>query len=580
MFIRRVTSSDARFKTVDFRNGLNIIVADRTETSVQGDSRNSVGKTSLVKVLRYLLGGNLPTEFKAPDLANHKFIATMDLPATQEGTVDQAVVTRPVKPQNRVTVSGWSALTKDTISNEDWRSLLARHLFRLDESVTRPTTGQLWGQLIRTYLGPPTKTHQAEADWETGVRIGHLLGLSASVLAESEEVVRLANQSDALRKAASSGAIRHLDLDEAQARSELAAARRQMIRTKNSLAGFRVDEQYGEHQERADHLTGLIQTLNTEGLSLQRRRRELEEALREEVDLAGEDALKERLAQAYSEVGLLLPELVEHRYEEVADFHRSVVSNRRAFLDQEKQTVESRLAEIEIERADLDEERSTILELLRETVALDTFLSAQQDVARLEVEVGDLERKLEMAASVQQLGDKVKVRTAEVTAAIRSELRERTSHLEEPISLFSELGAEIYTDREASLLLEPGDNGSLRVRPHISGDASTGVRNVETFILDMVCITTALRAGRAPGLLVHDSHLFDAIDGRQIASCLNIGARLADELNFQYIVTLNSDTLDLVESQSDGAFDAAPYILETRLTDATEEGGLFGFRFD
>lgn len=580
MFIRRVASSDARFKTVNFRNGLNIIVADRTDASVQGDSRNSVGKTSLVKVLRYLLGGSLPTEFKAPDLANHKFMATMDLPATGQGAVNQAVVTRSVKPQNRVTVSGWSALTEGDISNDYWRALLARHLFGLDENVTRPTTGQLWGQLIRTYLGQPAKTHQAEADWETGVRIGHLLGLSASVLSESEEVLKLANQSDALRNAASVGAIQHLDLDEAQARSQLAAARRQMNRTKESLAGFRVDEQYSEHQERADRLTGLIRTLNTEGLGLQRRLRELEEALRDEVDRAGEEALKERLARAYSEVGILLPEMVEHRYEEVAEFHRSVVSNRRAFLDQERRTVESRLAEIESERSQLDEERSTVLRLLRETVALDTFLSAQQDVARLEVDVGDLERKLEMAASVQQLGDRVKVRTAEVTTAIRSELRERSSHLEEPISLFSELGAEIYTDREASLILEPGDRGSLRVRPRISGDASTGVRNVETFILDMVCITTAIRAGRAPALLVHDSHLFDAIDGRQVASCLNIGARLADELKFQYIVTMNSDTLDLVESQSGGAFDAEPYILETRLTDATEDGGLFGFRFD
>lgn len=580
MFIRRVSSLDPRFKTVSFRNGLNILVADRTETSDQGDSRNSVGKTSFVKILRYLLGGNLPQELQTPVLEGHAFTATLDLPATNPTHVNRVTLTRPLKPQNRVTLSGWSVPTEHEISNDEWRALQLKYLFGLDQSARRPTTGQLWGQLIRTYFDRPAKTHQAEADWETGVRIGHFLGLSASVLAESEEVVKLAKQNSALRKAASAGAIPHLDLDEAQARTRLAEARRQMNRTKEALAGFRVDRQYREHQQRADQLTALIATLNAEGLGLERRRRELADTLRDEVDAAGENALQERLAQAYAEVGLLLPDRVQRRFEEVAEFHQSVVRNRRAFLDQERRAVESRLAEIETERTELDEERSAILRLLRETVALDTFLSAQADVARLEVEVGDLERRLEMAASVQQLADKVKVRAAEVTTSVRSELRERTPHLEEPISRFSELGAEIYTDREASLLLEPGENGSLRVRPRISGDASTGVRNVETFILDMVCITTALQAGRAPGLLVHDSHLFDAIDGRQVASCLNIGARLADELNFQYIVTLNSDTLNLVESQSDGAFDADPYILETRLTDATDDGGLFGFRFD
>ncbi|MGC8020846.1 DUF2326 domain-containing protein, partial [Salmonella enterica] len=63
------------------------------------------------------------------------------------------------------------------------------------------------------------------------------------------------------------------------------------------------------------------------------------------------------------------------------------------------------------------------------------------------------------------------------------------------------------------------------------------------FMLDIVSVVSAIKAGRAPGLLVHDSHLFDSIDGRQIASCLNIGSRLAEEHGFQYIVTLNSDSL-------------------------------------
>jgi uncharacterized protein YydD (DUF2326 family) len=65
-----------------------------------------------------------------------------------------------------------------------------------------------------------------------------------------------------------------------------------------------------------------------------------------------------------------------------------------------------------------------------------------------------------------------------------------------------------------------------------------------------------------------------------LVSCLNLGARLAEEHGFQYIVALNSDFLDSVEAQSDGAFDPGPYILDQRLTDETNTGGLFGFRFD
>ena len=103
-------------------------------------------------------------------------------------------------------------------------------------------------------------------------------------------------------------------------------------------------------------------------------------------------------------------------------------------------------------------------------------------------------------------------------------------------------------------------------------------RGVETFLLDMVSIGTALPLGRAPGLLVHDSHLFDAVDHRQVASCLNIGARLAAEAGFQYVVTMNSDVLASVESE--GGFERSEYVVPVSLMDANEDGGLFGFRFD
>ena len=41
--------------------------------------------------------------------------------------------------------------------------------------------------------------------------------------------------------------------------------------------------------------------------------------------------------------------------------------------------------------------------------------------------------------------------------------------------------------------------------------------------------------------MIHDSHLFDGVDGRQVISALKIGAETAEELGFQYIVTMNED---------------------------------------
>jgi uncharacterized protein YydD (DUF2326 family) len=573
-------SSDSRFKSLEFTSGLNILVADRTESSAQGDSRNSVGKTSFIKILRYVMGGDLPPEFKTSELAGHSFYVRLSLPSPDGTAEEEVTVTRPVSPTTRVQISGWSVVTeRQPIPVEEWRALQAQHLFHIPDDAARPTPGQLWGQLVRTFFGTPTKVYQVEADWESGVRIGHLLGLSPEILAKSGELDQLTKQGKAIRKAVKEGALTHLTLDEPKLRAQLANFRRQRDRAQESLSIFKVDEQYADHQREADGLTASIQRLNDEGLALQRRSRELETALRDEIDPAEDAALKAKLTRVYNELGVVLPELVGRRFDEVSEFHHSVVRNRRSFLQQELEAAAARLDAIDAERRTRDAERSEILRLLSETVALDTFLAVQRDLAKLEADVADLERRVEAAASISQINDRVKLKTAELVTSVRAELHERSSSLDESIALFDELGSEIYTDREATLLVAPTEKGILKVTPQVSGDASTGVRSVETFMFDTTCLITAIKNSRAPRILVHDSHLFDAIDGRQIASCLNIGARLAEQHSFQYIVTLNSDFIDLVEAQSDGAFDAGPYIMSTRLTDATDDGGLFGFRF-
>lgn len=580
MFLSSLTSSDTRFKTLHFREGLNILVADRTEVSEQGDSRNSIGKTSFVKVLKYVLGGDLAPEFKVPELSEHTFTVTVALPSADDSTLDEVTITRAVSPTTRVRVSGWSATNGATdLHVDEWRELLSRQVFRIPEGAGRPTAGQLWGQLIRTYFGNPIKGHQSEADWESGVKLGFMLGLSPEILGKAGDVDRLTKQGKAIRAAVKEGAIAHLSLDESALRAQLATARRQRDRIQSDLRSFKVDEQYADHQREADGLSGSIQRLNDEALSLQRRLRELDEALQDEAASAQSNDLAARLERVYAEIGLVLPDTVSRRYGEVQAFHESVVRNRRSFLEQELGAVRERLEAIETERRSLDEQRSQIMRLLNETVALDTFLSLQRDLAKHESDVADLERRLEAANSISAIGDTIKLRTAELVASVRTELNERGDSLGESIALFGELGAEIYTDRDASLLVAPTVKGLLGITPRITGDASTGVRSVETFMLDMVSTIAAIKVGRAPRILVHDSHLFDAIDGRQVASCLNIGARLAEHHGFQYVVTLNSDFLASVEVQSDGAFDAEPYILSTRLTDETEAGGLFGFRF-
>jgi uncharacterized protein YydD (DUF2326 family) len=577
MFLREIAANDTRFKTIEFHDGLNLIVADRTSESQQGDSRNGTGKSSFIRILRYLLGGNLPDEFKAPELIEHIFTGVFTFDRRDYQAAADAEVSRPVSPTTRMRIVGPPELDGD-LQVEEWRGWQSTTLFGLPEEAQRPTTGQLWGQLARTTFGNPVKSYQTDTDWETGTRLGFLMGLDPLVLAQAGEVSQLEKQRKAIRSAIREGAFQHIELNEADLRSELAAARRDRDRIRRNLDGFRVDEQYAEHQRVADNITARIQVLNDEALLLERRTRELQAALEGEISQAEDEGLAERVARLYAEVGLVLPASVPRRFEEVAEFHRSVVRNRETHLLQERQSTAERLETIATERSQLDDQRASVMRLLKETVALDTFLDAQQSLVELEAQVADLDRRLSSAMSINNIDTRVRMRTAEAAGSVRSEIEQNSEALERPISLFNELGSEVYSDREAKLLISSTNKGILRVEPEIAGDASDGIRGVETFLLDMVCLVTAIEARHAPPILVHDSHLFDAVDHRQIASCLNIGARLASEKGFQYIVSLNSEVLASVEGE--GAFDRSEFLVKLPLTDSSADGGLFGFRFD
>lgn len=565
MFLHKLGSSDFRFKTLQFHAGMNILLADKTVESTSGDSRNGAGKSSFVRILRYILGGSLAGSLKSDALSAHSFCAEIDICGA--GVVKR--VERPVSPKTKVYVDAVQ------ISVEDWKRDLS-DLLGVSDVVRKPTVSQIFGQLARDYFEDPLKTYRNEGNWESGMRIGFLLGFSPEILVKAAEIIALEKNQKTLRKAISDGVFGSATASESELRARLAQERKTRDRVECGLKGFRVDEQYAVHQVRADELSRAIRELNDEGLSLEKRRSDLEAAMSEERPAIVGAELSQQLETMYAEIGIIIPDVALRRFVEVADFHASVVRNRRIYLENEFAAVNQRLEEICLKRKSLDRDRASVMAVLNESMALDTFRSMQKELADLDARVADLEKRLELVQSVSDSGIRLRAMKSEVEYSLRAEIAEREVSLESSIALFQQLGEEIYSDRRVSLLIEATSRGVLKVEPRIDGDASAGIQGVKTFLLDLVCLVSAIRLGRAPRILVHDSQLFDSMDDRQIASCLNIGARLADIHGFQYIVTLNSDRLAAAEAEG---FDRMNYVIDPELTDAGDGGGLFGFRF-
>jgi uncharacterized protein YydD (DUF2326 family) len=82
--------------------------------------------------------------------------------------------------------------------------------------------------------------------------------------------------------------------------------------------------------------------------------------------------------------------------------------------------------------------------------------------------------------------------------------------------------------------------------------------------------------GVGPGFLVHDSHMFDGVDSRQIARAFTLALDVASRAGFQYIATMNSDS---IPAEFPPGFDMTDHVIDVRLTDSSDSGRLFGIRF-
>src|SRR3546814_20344707 len=94
-----------------------------------------------------------------------------------------------------------------------------------------------------------------------------------------------------------------------------------------------------------------------------------------------------------------------------------------------------------------------------------------------------------------------------------------------------------------------------QVDVRIDGQRSKGITNMQIFCFDLMMAELAARRGIGPGFLVHDSHLFDGVDERQVANELQLGADNAARVGFPYLVTMNSDALP--EDDFRAGFDVA-----------------------
>ncbi|QDU48438.1 ABC-three component system protein [Gimesia panareensis] len=581
--IHQISSSLSTFKEVSFRPGLNLVVSEKSPGATDLQTRNSSGKSSLIEIIHFLLGASCDRNsiFRREALNTEEFSMSFDISglriqATRSGNsqsktfVDYSSHTWPVQPK----------LDKDTgdtwLSRKDWCRVLGMEMFEIDEqqeSNYSPSFRSLIPYFVRRDedggFHDSLLYYSSQQNWNQQVNLSFLLGLDWQVSQAVNEIRIQEKSLNTLKKEAKSGVLGSLVGTAGELRSRLTVLERDMKQMEKELGEFQVLPEYDDLEKEASVLATEISEMSNQNALDRQRIKDVERQLEDENAPDIPD-----IEQMYKEAGIVFSELVKKNLDEVRQFNEIVIRNRRTHLSGEIEAANARIQERQERSTNLDKRRIQIIETLSSHGALDQMNRLQAELSRKQADVEEVRKRLEMAKQIESKGTELTIERAHLQQRLTQDLEDQTELLNEAIVIFEDFSRQI-SDHEGTLTIESTENGP-KFDIKVEGKKSKGVRNMQTFCFDMMLSVLWSQKKLGPGFLVHDSHLFDGMDSRQVANALELGANQAAECGFQYLVTLNSDQLKSAEFSAD--FNPDRFINPVELSDKSKTGGLFGQR--
>lgn len=578
--IKRLTANHSSFKAIEFGPGFNVVLAERMEESTKRDSRNGLGKSTLIEIIHFCLGAKSSKGKGLLVGALKGWEFTLDI-EIQGNTFS---VSRRVNDPNSIFVAGdmerWPVRPKKkkgelAFGVRDWNLALGALLYGLPadaEGSYSPTFRSLVSYSIRRgkdAFATPFEHHRKQLEWDKQVNNSFLLGLAWADASELQLIKDRRNGLENLRKAAKAGVVSGFSGSLGDLEARRVRLKKKADEEAEGLATFRVHPQYEDIRAQANRLTQDIhESVNKNATDL-RMLSLYEKALAEE-DIPVPNAI-ERL---YADVGVSLPGVTMRRIEEVQEFHHSIIENRRGFLAAEV----SRLRRDMVARDQVVEaksnERAAALAILETHGALEEYTLLQKRHLQMMNELNSVMSSIENLKSCETGLSQLKIDQEVLQLKARRDYEERREIWERAIGLFNGFTEKLY-NVAGRLAIDVGATG-FKFEVEIERSGSSGVGNMKVFCYDMTIASLWASKSPSPKLLIHDSVIFEGVDERQRAFALEIAARESATRQFEYICTLNSDEVPWSEFSSD--FNLRTYVKAT-LTDAEASGTLLGIRF-
>jgi uncharacterized protein YydD (DUF2326 family) len=581
--IRRVSANKKEFHAVTFQPGFNLILAERTEAATDRDSRNGLGKSTLLEIIHFCLGSKGTKDRGVVVDALKDWVFRVDLTAGEHDLSFSRAVADPKWIEVDSKYDDWPI--QPTIENNraclsiaDQRILLGRMLFSLTADIENvkfgPTYRSLVSYLMR--LGPdgfldPFTHFRMQHTWDKQVNTAYHLGLTWRDATAFQELRVEKGVIDDLTRAAKTGTLPSYLGSEGELEAERVRLATEIHRKGERLAAFKVRDDYREIEQASSSLAEQIHELVNDNISARRKIELYAERLGEERNSVITASEVEKL---YQEAGVVLPGQVQRRLSDLKLFHDAVIKNRGAYLTDEIEQLSIAITMRDRQIDDLERRKGDYMRVLESSGALEEYTRLQDLLVESQGRLHDVEARLARLREITRSRSEWEEHKTRVQKAARTHYDELQAERDRAIQYFHANTEALY-ETPGRLIIDIDDTG-FEFDVKIDRSESHGVSNMKIFCFDLMLMQLWSHRNDGPGFLIHDSTLFDGVDERQIAAALELARSESERLGFQYVCSLNSDDLPR-EELGDGHAVLDAVVLHLR--DDDPSGMLLGIEF-
>lgn len=587
---RLYSNRPEEFGPIDFVEGLNAVVAEiRLPENKQKDTHN-LGKTTLGRMIDFgFLAGRDASFFlfkHRPQFDDFVFFLEIELADGGYVTVRRSVAeaSKASFKKHEIGLQNFSTLPVAAWDHQEVPFERARELLDsyLDWRAVKPWQFRKGlGYLLRNQddyrdVFQLRKFANLHADWKPF--LAHILGFNAELVTlhykKEEELAETEATAETISKELG-GTVQ----DASKIEGILLLKQEELGKKQKLLDAFDFRSQDKlDTKALVDEVDVKIANLNSARYSLSQNRKKISLAL-EEAQLLFDP---EEARSLFQEAGVLFDGQIKKDFEQLVLFNKSITDERRGYLLEERQEIDSELKGINSELTALGKRRSEMLSFLSGTDSFAQYKRLTNELVSLRADIVSLERQREFLHRLQNLRSQIRT-LSEAKSHLQSEIEndveaqnaDKESRFSAIRRYFNEIVEEVIS-RKALLSVSPNKFGHLEFKAEIldeggnatSADLGHTYRKLLCIAFDMAVLRAHL-GDSFPKFAFHDGAL-ESLDDRKKGNLTAVFRQYAD-LGLQMIVTLIDS--DLPETGDTPLFEHEEVILT--LHDEDESGRLF-----